>query len=450
MNENPPGVVLVSDDPCLIGVVEQHKPPAAALLRLSPAQREVSAVMSAAHWWLDLDAQPLEPPPSAAQRVYFYSRLPRDLAGLPPGLFVRKPCSPSLAARLWSGLTGGSSAPAAPDEEAGADLPGWIAGLHVHELHELCHRCVRWLPQRLGYREASLYLHDCERGELTLADASGSRPLERCIRLSPEKDHLMVAVARRGQRAQSDDVARLYEEYGVRRPKNDLLYAAGSCLIAPLISGQQLWGVLNLCNRVREEPAPPADALDAVLNFLSRTLRYACEFEQARREARIDGLTGLHNYRWIIETLEHEIQRAGRYGNPLSIFMIDLDGLKNINDACGHLAGDIVLRHVACKIRSGLRQIDSAARTGGDEFVILLPSTTAAGARLVADRIVRSLQEESATFRGVPLPVTASRGVAQWQPGWDVERLLEEADRAMYAAKHSARNRARGLAPPQP
>lgn len=448
MSENPPGVVLVSDDPRLIGVVERHKPPSAVLVCLSPPHRDPSATLSTAQWWVDLDAQAAELPTTAARRVYFYSRLPRDPGGLPPGLFVRKPCSPSLAVRLWSGLANASAARTAKDEEPGVDLPGWVARLHVHELHELCHRCVRWLPRRLGYREAALYLHDGERGELTLADANCSRPLERCILLSPGKEHLMVAVARAGLRVQANDVARLYKEYGVRRPKNELLYSSGSCLIAPLISGQRLWGVLNLCDRVPGDPTPRESALDAVLVFLSRALRHACEFEQAQREARIDGLTGLHNYRWIIETLKREIQRAERYSSALSIFMMDLDGLKTINDAYGHLAGDIVLRHVACKIRSGLRQIDSAARTGGDEFVILLPSTMAPGAQLVADRIVRSLYEECATFRGMPLPVSASRGVAQWQPGWDVERLLEEADRAMYAAKRAARGCVRHVVPP--
>lgn len=450
MTENSPGVVLVTDDPCLLGVVERHKPAAAALLRLRPAQPEPSATPSAAQWWIDLDGPPPNLPASATKRVYFYSRLPSDPTALPPGLFIRKPCTPSVAALLWAGSAGTSTECAAVEEQPGGDLPGWLAGLHVHELHELCRRSVRRLSRRLGYREASLYLHDCERGELTLAEASCSRPLERCIRLSPEKAHLMVAVARRGQRAQADDVARLYEMYDVERPRHELLYAAGSCLIAPLISGQRLWGVLNLCDRVPGVQPLDERTLDAVLDFLARSLRYACEFDRAQREARIDGLTGLHNYRWMVETLAHEIQRADRYGSALSIFTMDLDGLKSVNDRCGHLAGDMVLRHVACKIRSGLRQIDSAARTGGDEFVVLLPSTTAAGAQLVADRIVRSLQEECATFRRVKLPVSASTGVAQWQPGWDVERLLEEADRAMYAAKRAARDRAAPVNPANP
>jgi diguanylate cyclase (GGDEF)-like protein len=177
--------------------------------------------------------------------------------------------------------------------------------------------------------------------------------------------------------------------------------------------------------------------MPAVLSFAGRALSHARLHEQARIEARVDGLTGLYNYRWMTETLRRELQRAQRHDVPLTLLMLDLDGLKQVNDRCGHRAGDAVLRHVAAVIRSALREADSAARCGGDEFVLLLPDTDAAGAMHVAERVVRGLRDARCGHGGQELPVAASVGVAQWRSGWTVEQWIEAADQAMYAAKRA-------------
>ena len=121
--------------------------------------------------------------------------------------------------------------------------------------------------------------------------------------------------------------------------------------------------------------------------------------------------------------------------------MLDLDGLKPVNDRFGHLAGDALLRHVARKISAQLRQIDSAARFGGDEFVVLLPATDAAGARQVARRILSAIRSDAPVISRKALPIAASLGLAQWQEGWDQQRLLQAADGAMYSAKRKGHNR---------
>ena len=181
--------------------------------------------------------------------------------------------------------------------------------------------------------------------------------------------------------------------------------------------------------------------LDRVFDFLARCLQHARRYLRARVEARVDRLTGLFNYRWMIEALGKEIRRAQRYGSPLALCMIDLDGLKTVNDRFGHLAGDALLRHTAAQISAALRQIDSAARIGGDEFVVLLPATNLNGARHVARRILTAIRNDAPVINQRMLPVAASLGVAQWQSGWDESQLIAAADQAMYAAKREGHNR---------
>jgi len=210
--------------------------------------------------------------------------------------------------------------------------------------------------------------------------------------------------------------------------------------IVPLVTRGKLHGLLQLNNRRGSDPGGIGLALDPVFAFLARCLQHARQYLRARVEARVDRLTGLFNYRRMIETLNTEIRRSQRYGSPLALIMIDLDGLKSVNDRFGHVAGNALLRHTAGKITAVLRQSDSAARIGGDEFAVLLPATNIDGARHVAERILTAIRMDAPLIDSKPLPVAASLGVAQWQEGWDANRLIQAADKAMYAAKHQGQN----------
>lgn len=158
----------------------------------------------------------------------------------------------------------------------------------------------------------------------------------------------------------------------------------------------------------------------------------------------IDGLTGVHNRRYLDAALETESRRAKRESQPLSVLMLDIDHFKWINDNLGHTAGDEVLRKVAALIRDQLKRPgDLVARYGGEEFVVLLPNTTVDGAVQVAEQLrgeieALQLQEGETSFH-----ITVSAGVAGIQPGQDVEplELLRCADRALYQAKADGRNR---------
>jgi diguanylate cyclase (GGDEF)-like protein/PAS domain S-box-containing protein len=152
---------------------------------------------------------------------------------------------------------------------------------------------------------------------------------------------------------------------------------------------------------------------------------------QAHLLAITDPLTGLSNYRRLVDVVHTEVERSGRTGRPFAILLLDLNGLKKINDRHGHLVGSQALCRLADVLRAFCRSIDTAARYGGDEFAVILPETTSAAARLVASRICSRL----ATDRHRP-PLSASVGVAVCpQDGETIEALLRVADRELYRMK---------------
>ena len=153
--------------------------------------------------------------------------------------------------------------------------------------------------------------------------------------------------------------------------------------------------------------------------------------EKVQLLAVTDPLTGLGNYRRLVEALDAEVKRTGRTGRPFAVLLLDLDQLKKINDRYGHLIGSQALCRVADVLRVFCRSIDTAARYGGDEFAVVLPETTAAAARLVASRIRNRLATDS-----LQPPVSASVGVAVYpQDGETMEALLRTADRELYGMK---------------
>ena len=164
--------------------------------------------------------------------------------------------------------------------------------------------------------------------------------------------------------------------------------------------------------------------------------------ETIERLARTDGLTGLANRRTLHEALPREIARAERMGECLSLIMTDLDHFKSVNDQYGHLTGDQVLVHAASVFGSQLRPYDLAARFGGEEFILLLPGTSGDDAAAIAERIRKAVAEIKVP--GCPRQITVSLGVATWMPGEAPEQFIARADRALYGAKSSGRNRVDG------
>lgn len=161
-----------------------------------------------------------------------------------------------------------------------------------------------------------------------------------------------------------------------------------------------------------------------------------------RAMAHHDPLTGLANRLLLTDRLDQGIERAARSGQQLAVLVLDLDGFKPINDRYGHTVGDDLLTAVSCRLRMAVRAADTVARVGGDEFVLVLDSLqTAADAARVAEKVVRAI-EQPVVLDGRAVSVSVSIGIALYpQHGTTRQMLLEHADRAMYVAKRSGRNR---------
>jgi len=166
--------------------------------------------------------------------------------------------------------------------------------------------------------------------------------------------------------------------------------------------------------------------------------------DRLERLAIRDELTGLYNYRYLQSRLSEEFKRAERYREPLSCAMLDIDHFKTFNDRYGHDVGDLVLKQVAERLMTAVREVDVVARYGGEEFLLVLPSTHLAGALTVADRVWRSVGErEFSISEGRTERITISLGVALYPSRGVANRdaLLKAADRALYRAKDDGRDR---------
>jgi diguanylate cyclase len=163
--------------------------------------------------------------------------------------------------------------------------------------------------------------------------------------------------------------------------------------------------------------------------------------EEQRQKALTDPLTELPNRAAWSERLELEVARSQRYGGELLMAVLDIDHFKRINDEYGHLAGDKVLRIIASELRKRLRKTDFIARFGGEEFVLLFPSTPVEGGRQLMETLRADIEACPFHFRGERVTVTLSAGLTVFGKDEASEQVLERADQALYRAKHSGRNR---------
>lgn len=195
-------------------------------------------------------------------------------------------------------------------------------------------------------------------------------------------------------------------------------------------------GINAMAGQVATNQAHMQHMIDRATEALKR------QKESAERMARTDALTGLANRRSFAEQADNEVSRALRYQHTLSLVMVDIDHFKDVNDTHGHQAGDAVLVQVVQVLQSQVRDVDLVGRWGGEEFVVLLPNSSAQQAVQMANRMRQAVENTDIVLDGLSLHCTVSMGVAELDPHTPtLAALVSRADAAMYQAKRNGRNR---------
>jgi diguanylate cyclase (GGDEF)-like protein len=210
-------------------------------------------------------------------------------------------------------------------------------------------------------------------------------------------------------------------------------------LCIPINYGESLLGVLNIESH-NENAFSPQDVLilNTLADLLATALHNAFVFQKLQQQSITDGLTGIKTRRFFWEALSAEWKRASRSGRPFSVVLVDLDKFKEVNDSMGHFEGDLVLARVGRLLEQKSRQSNVVARYGGDEFIILMPDTSAEQAQVLAERLRQWLAADPMLAEH---HITGSFGVASFpMHGFSVEDIIRVADAGMYVSKRSGGN----------
>jgi diguanylate cyclase (GGDEF)-like protein len=223
----------------------------------------------------------------------------------------------------------------------------------------------------------------------------------------------------------------------------DSLFGAGAMLVAPLTTEGRGIGVLVIESEASYSlTLDDARLIEAIGPHMAAMIEVARLHQQATEAASRDGLTGLYNQRYFYERLDEELARSKRHDLDLSIAVIDIDNLKQVNDTYGHLIGDQTLKRVAHVLQNTLRASDVVARYGGDEFTVIMPQTEREEAEKVMDRVMLGIDAEGIIEDGTVFPMpTRSYGIAAYsQDGDQPTQLFAIADSRLYLAKKSKKN----------
>ncbi|MFM8268772.1 MAG: GGDEF domain-containing protein [Pseudomonadota bacterium] len=193
------------------------------------------------------------------------------------------------------------------------------------------------------------------------------------------------------------------------------------------------------------------EVIGALITLRNVTAEHALQlkYDEKKKDSVTDGLTCLYNKVFMEEIITKAIKNSLRDSRPLTVVMCDIDHFKKVNDTYGHQAGDYVLKMVAKTLQNIMRETDQAGRFGGEEFVILLNNCTEQGAHIFAERFRKAIEKTLFIFEGKRIPITLSQGTSTlnmtWQDGLNPETLrtemIQQADAALYQAKHQGRNR---------
>ncbi len=296
----------------------------------------------------------------------------------------------------------------------------------------------------LNTERASLMLPEEERNGLHIKAVKGiNKWIAKSIKIKVG-DGIAGGVYKEGRPLIVSDIERNLST--LRKPN----YKTGSFVSMPLKIGDEIIGVLNLADKISGEVFSEEDMmfLRYFASYASVAIKgaeYYRRSEEMRTLSITDSLTGLFNRRYFDERIFEELQRGMRYSSEFSLAIFDIDDFKLFNDSEGHIAGDEVLKTIANVSRESLREVDIIARFGGEEFSIIMPQTDKNEAFLVAERVRKSIRSMMhRTWEIFPRErITVSIGIATFPgDGEDAKTLIKNADRALYKAKVSGKDKA--------
>jgi diguanylate cyclase (GGDEF)-like protein len=318
------------------------------------------------------------------------------------------------------------------------------------DIERIADVCIRKIPKLVGAKFASLYILDQTNTILHLQKYNHPFFINKIVSLNQNPPGPMVMAVQSKELILVEDID-THKKPLIRKSQRAFAenYKTNNCIIAPLICQERVVGVLNLADKIKGEGFGSEDIalIELFSQLVGASIGNVKLFERIQHQATKDGLTGLANHKRFYEILEKELWRSRRYGGQISLIMVDIDNLKKINDAYGHRAGDKVIRQISTKIRECIRQIDTAARYGGDEFAVILPNTSLSDATVAAERMLNTVSNSPITWKKEQIEVSISVGLGQYDADVSPEDVTSRSDQALYTAKQAGKNTVRIFEP---
>lgn len=312
--------------------------------------------------------------------------------------------------------------------------------LDIRKISEIC---ISRISALIGAKLASLYILEDQTDILHLQKHNHPFLINNIVSLNQHPAPPMVIAARTRKLLQINNID-TYSKPTIKQSQRQFAdnYKKTCCIIAPLVCQNRVVGVLNLADKIGDDHFNSTDVavIELFRQLVGASIGNIKLFEKTQHQARTDGLTGLSNHKTFYDSLEKEQRRTQRYGGKISIIMADIDNLKPINDNYGHKAGDAAIKFVSNKIKECIREIDIAARYGGDEFAIILPNTSLTDALVVSKRMVKEIADQSIRYGDKEFKLSISAGVGQYDASCCAGDITKNADDALYCAKQAGKN----------